>query len=218
MSAAGRARRARPAPASRRAGALAAAAVGLVAAACSSGPSAAPTTTTSVPGRSTTTSVPARSTTTSPSTTSTTAAGRAPTCQPSGLTFSTQFGSGAAGQLEELVVMENTSGVPCSLFGYPGLQLYDSSGAPIPTNVVRGGVTFGTAAANQPAALVTLSPGSSGAFTIHYSDVPVGNESSCPTSASAHITPPNDFSSASVALSIDPCGGGTVHVSPVYPS
>jgi hypothetical protein len=112
--------------------------------------------------------------------------------------------------------MTNTSPSSCSLFGYPGMQLYDSTGSAIPTMVVRGGVNFATPAANAPAAKVTLAPNQSAQFTLHYSDVPVGNESSCPNSSTARVTPPNDMTSATVALSIAPCSGGTVHVSPVY--
>jgi hypothetical protein len=102
------------------------------------------------------------------------------------------------------------------MFGYAGMQLYDSGGMALPTNVVRGGAQFATAAANNPPAALTLAPNGTARFTLRYSDVPVGNEMSCPTSATAHVTPPNDFSSATVALAIAPCGGGTVHVSPVY--
>jgi hypothetical protein len=112
--------------------------------------------------------------------------------------------------------MTNTSGKPCSLFGYPGMQLYDSGGTAIPTMVVRGGVTFGTAAANAPATRVNLAANGTAEFTLRYSDVPVGNETSCPTSATAHITPPGNYGSATVALAIAPCSSGTVHVSPVY--
>ena len=56
-----------------------------------------------------------------------------------------------------------------------------------------------------------------GAFSLSYSDVPVGTETSCPTSISAQITPPGNYQSATLPLQMDPCGGGTVHVSPVYP-
>jgi hypothetical protein len=123
--------------------------------------------------------------------------------------------NGAAGTIEDTVTLTNTSGAPCSLSGYPGMQLYDSSGTAIPTMVVRGGVHFAPAAANAPAAKVTLAPNQAAQFVLHYSDVPSGNETSCPNSATARITPPNDMTSASVALAIAPCGG-VVHVSPVY--
>lgn len=114
--------------------------------------------------------------------------------------------------------MRNTGTAACTLFGYPGMELYDSTQTAIPTNVVRGMQTFGVAAANAPAATVELAPGASASFTLHYSDVPVGDETSCPLSATAQVTPPNDLASTTIPLQIDPCDGGTVHVSPVYAS
>jgi hypothetical protein len=186
-------------------------AVAVLFAACSSSPSntaSTGSTTSTTATHHTTSSTTANSTTSSTTATET-------TCQSSGLSFSIGQGNGAAGTIEEPVIMTNTSGSACTLSGYPGMQLYDAAGA-IPTNVVRGGVTFGTAAANGPVATVTLAPNGTAQFTLHYSDVPVDNESSCPTSTTAHITPPNDLASATVPLAIAPCGMGTVHVSPVY--
>ena len=101
--------------------------------------------------------------------------------------------------------------------GYPGMQLLDASGSALPTNVVRGGLSDGAPAASAGApTLVTLAPRQVGTFAMQYEDVPVGTETSCPTSAKAEITPPNDTASAVVTLQIEPCGGGTVHVSPVF--
>jgi hypothetical protein len=125
-------------------------------------------------------------------------------------------GNGGAGTLEVPITFTNTGSTTCSLFGYPGMQLKNSAGTNIPTTVVRGGVTFGTPAANASPSRVTLGKGQQAQFTVHYSDVPVGNETSCPTSASALVTPPNDYSQLTVALQIGPCNNGTVHVSPVY--
>jgi hypothetical protein len=65
---------------------------------------------------------------------------------------------------------------------------------------------------------VTLSTGQSVYFNIGYSDVPVGNETSCPSSASLEITPPNDTDHLVVAAVLAPCGGGTMVVSPVFAS
>jgi len=126
-------------------------------------------------------------------------------------------GNGAAGTIELTVSMANTSSQPCSLNGYPGMQLLNASGAALPTNVIRGGGPgFLAPAANQPPALVTLAPGGHAAFSLSYSDVPVGNETSCPSSAKAQVTPPNDFGHLVVTMQTDACGGGTIHVSPVY--
>jgi hypothetical protein len=220
-----------PSPAARGAGrplargALAVAAValaGLVLAACSSSPTSGTGSTTTTTGRSTTTT--GRSTTTSggatttaPSTTtSTTGHPGVATCLASQLSIVPQQGSGAAGTIAGTVSMTNTSSTTCTLYGYPGMQLLDAQGGDIPTTVVRGGVNGGPAAASSPPSLVTLAPGQAAAFAMQYEDVPVGNETSCPTSARAEITPPNDTTPAVVALAISPCDNGTVHVSPVF--
>jgi hypothetical protein len=188
--------------------------VGL-AAGCSSGGSAAPTTSSTARPATTTSTTHATTTTAPPATTTTTAT--TAMCQSTQLSVSPMQGSGAAGTIEMSVVLTNRGSSTCSLFGYPGMQLLDASGANLPTNVIRGGgPLFPVAAANQAPKTVLIAPGASGSFGLSYSDVPVGNETSCPTSANAEITPPGNTSSVTVALAIAPCGGGTVHVSPVY--
>ena len=125
--------------------------------------------------------------------------------------------SGGAGTIEMQVTMVNISGATCTMKGYPGMQLLSASGSPITTTVIRGGgPAFPTAGANALPALVSLAPQQVAAFDFSYSDVPVGTETTCPTSAQAEVTPPNDTAYAVIRLQIAPCGGGTIHVSPVY--
>jgi Protein of unknown function (DUF4232) len=193
--------------------ALVVGAAGLLASACSSGGSSTPTTSGSTTTTGATTSTTS-STTTSSSTTTTSSTSS--TCQPSQLSMAVGQGSGAAGTIAESIVMTNTSTTTCTMFGYPGMQLLDANGNALPTNVVRGGATFLSAAANQSPSTVTLAPGKVASFGLVYSDVPVGTQTSCPTSAKSEITPPNDTAFAVIALAISPCNGGTVHVSPVY--
>ncbi len=189
---------------------------GLVVASCSSPGNSASSSTTSTAGSSTSTSSSSGSTTTSASSTTTTAAGLT-TCQSTQLSGAVGQSNGGAGTIETTVTFTNTSSGTCTLKGYPGMQLLAASGAALPTNVVRGGGPgFLGAAANQPAALVTLGPGQTATFSLSYEDVPVGTETSCPTSAKAQVTPPNDTGFLVVGLQADACGGGTIHVSPVY--
>ncbi|HEY3941003.1 MAG TPA: DUF4232 domain-containing protein [Acidimicrobiales bacterium] len=190
-----------------------------VVAGCSSGPgSAGGTTSTSRPPATTTTPTSPTTATTATTTPTSTSAGVAG-CQVAQLDVVPQEGSGAAGTIELSVELTNHSTTSCSLFGYPGMQLLDASGNDLPTDVIRGGgPPFPVAAANQGPTTVVLGAGQSAAFSLSYSDVPVGGETSCPTSAHALVTPPGDLTSATVALTIAPCGGGTVHVSPVYAS
>jgi hypothetical protein len=65
---------------------------------------------------------------------------------------------------------------------------------------------------------VTLAMGESVYFNVGYSDVPVGQETSCPTSASVEVTPPNAYDHLVLPVRMAPCGGGTLVVSPVFPS
>ena len=192
----------------------------LVLAGCSSGSPSVSSTTTTTTSRSTSTSTPTSTSSQSSSTTggptTTTVAGVA-TCQPGQLTITAGMGNGAAGTISLTVTMVNKGPGTCTMNGYPGMQLLDASGASLPTNVVRGGgVDFLNPAASQPPSLVTLAPGQQASFSLSYEDVPVGSETSCPTSAKAEVTPPNDTASAVVAFQASPCGGGTIHVSPVY--
>jgi hypothetical protein len=188
---------------------------GLLAACSSSTPSAGPTTTLSTTTTSTSAPSGGGSTTAPGSSTTTTAAST--NCQPAQLSGSVAAPSGAAGQIEESIVLQNTSSTTCTLSGYPGMQLYDGAGAAIPTTVIRGGETFLVPAANQPPGVVDVSPGAAADFRLRYEDVPVGGETSCPTSATALVTPPNDVHGLTMDLAVAPCGNGTVHVSPVYP-
>jgi hypothetical protein len=111
------------------------------------------------------------------------------------------------------VGLRSTATTPCILGGYPGLQMLGPGGATLPTNVVRKGNYSFTSMAPTT---VTLSSGQSAYFNIGYSDVPVGNETSCPTSASLEVTPPNATDHLVVTATLTPCGGGTLVVSPVF--
>jgi Protein of unknown function (DUF4232) len=171
-----------------------------------------PTTTSGGHGESTTTTTSGGGNTTS------TSAASSSTCKSTQLVASVGQGNGGAGTIYQTINFTNTGTTPCTLMGYPGMQLYSSGGATIPTTVVRGlGANPGTTpAAGAAPALVTLAPKVAAQFTLRYEDVPVGNETSCPMSATAAVTPPNLFSSLTVALAIAPCNNGTVNVSPVY--
>lgn len=203
---------------------------GVVLAACSSGATSAsrstttsttthPSTTSTTTHRSTTTTSGGTTSTSTTSAASTTTGAALATCLATQLSLQPHQGGGAAGTISLTVSMTNTSSTTCTLEGYPGMQLLSAQGTPIPTTVVRGGLAGDLSAEGaKPPSLVTLSPGQVATFALQYEDVPVGNETTCPTSAKAEITPPNDTAPAVVALVVSPCNGGTVHVSPVYPA
>lgn len=207
-------------PPGRRRWPMAVGAVALAAllAGCSSGPPSASRTSTRHTRSTSTTHQSTTTTTTTAPTSTTTTTTTAPTtlCQPSQLQMAVVGGTGAAGTVTTTVGMTNTSSAACTMRGYPGMQLLNSSGAPIPTTVLRGGAQFPSAAANAAPALVTLAAGASARFSIQWSDVPVGGETTCPASTKSEVTPPTDTAYGVMTLSIAPCDHGTVHVSPVY--
>lgn len=134
------------------------------------------------------------------------------------LSASAGQGEAAAGTIFLTVNFTNHSQKICTLFGYPGIQLFGANSLAIPTDVIRG---LGTQDGGNPNAglepsLITLVPGKIAQFTLRFEDVPIGNETQCPESALAHITAPNDQVALTVPLKIAPCGGGTIYVSPVY--
>ena len=121
--------------------------------------------------------------------------------------------SGGAGTIEFTVALQSTSATPCVLTGYPGLQMLGPTGTGLPTQVVRkGGYSF----TSMAPVTVTLTDGQSAYFNIGYSDVPVGAETSCPSSTSLEVTPPDATDHLVVPAVLSPCGGGTLVVSPVF--
>jgi hypothetical protein len=182
-----------------------------LAAGCSSNPNPA----SSNPPRSTTTTH--HGPTSTPPTSSSTSSTSSDLCQPSQLQFSVGQSSGAAGTIEVSINLLNISSASCQLDGYPGMQLLNAAGSAIATMVIfGGGPQFPVAAANAPPTLVILAPQQTAAFSLSYNEIPSGTETTCPTSAKAEVTPPNDTAFAVVDLMADPCSGGTIHVSPIY--
>ena len=180
--------------------------------ACSSNSSAPTTSGSPTTGRSTTTGA-APSTSTISNGSTTTAATGPVRCATAALSGSVVGGSGAAGTIETTVALRSTATTPCALGGYPGLQMLAASGATLPTTVVRKGSYSFTSMAPTT---VTLAPGQAAYVNIGYSDVPVGTETTCPTSASVQVTPPNAVDHLVMAAALGPCGGGTLVVSPVF--
>ncbi len=180
--------------------------------ACTSGSSTPTTTGGPPPTTSGSTTTGAVTPTSSSASTTSTAAGPV-RCATTALSGSVVGSSGAAGTIETTVALKSTASSPCTLGGYPGMQMLSASGSPLPTTVVRKGSYSFTAMA---ATTVTVGPGQAAYFNIGYSDVPVGSETTCPTSASVQVTPPNATDHLVMTAALAPCGGGTLVVSPVF--
>jgi hypothetical protein len=181
----------------------------VVLAACSSSPSKpkkVTTTTRAATSTTSTTSVPTTTTTTAASTTTSTAS---TTSACTHITASPGQGQGAAGTITGLVTVTNAGTAACTVNGYPTVALFSGSGAPLPVTMVNGLTVTVSSAANAPSATAQ--------FAYQYSDVPVGSETSCPTSESASVSMPgSSTASPTFQLAIGPCGSGTIKVSPVY--
>ena len=100
------------------------------------------------------------------------------------------------------------------------IALFSGSGAPITITMVNGLSVDVSTAANAAPSTVTLAPSGTAQFAYQFSDVPVGNETSCPTSESGHG---HDAGLDGRRLrpsrcQLDPCGNGTIRVSPIYAS
>ncbi len=129
--------------------------------------------------------------------------------------------NGAAGSVGYTDDFENVSNATCTLYGYPGLQMLNASGLPIPTDVIRA---TSVTVPYVPEKLVTLAPGARADFSMGFAASTGYGGAQCPTSTRVEFTAPNDFQSLTVTLAIRPYGGpdiaqvhcGEIHVSPVY--
>ncbi len=186
----------------------------VVLAACSS-PSTPKATTSTTTHRAATTSTPSSTTTTTTAPPTTTTSVGTTACNQ--VTATAGQSQGAAGTITGVVTVTNAGSVPCTADGYPKIALFSGSGAPLTVTVVNGlSVTLSPPANAGPSA-VTVAPSSTAQFAYQFSDVPVGAETSCPTSEMATVTMPlGTAASPTFALAIDPCNNGTIRVSPVY--
>ena len=186
----------------------------------SSSTATSPTTAGPTPSRATTaSSAPAA---TGPSTTPTTAAtASVHGCTAAQLSIQVGAPNGAAGSVGYTNDFKNISATTCTLYGYPGLQMLNSSGQPIATDVIRG---TSVTVPSVPEKLITLVPGARADFDMGFASATGYGNAKCPTSARVEFTAPNDFQSLTVALAIQPYGGpstaqlhcGQITVSPVY--
>jgi hypothetical protein len=97
------------------------------------------------------------------------------------------------------------------------MGLYGSTGSPLTVTIVDGLSVDVSPQANAAPASVTMAPGAKAQFAYQYSDVPTGNETSCPSSAMASVTVPGaTAASPNFSLAIAPFNNGTIRVSPLY--
>jgi hypothetical protein len=133
-------------------------------------------------------------------------------CHNAGLDLSLLGVDAGAGNLVGTFRFTNTLDVDCTFFGYPGAQLLDDNGDPLPTTVVRGGGIFTN---NPPPSGVGVPARGAAIFRVHWGQVPVGNEPMCPMAGRLAVTPPDEFVALTLPIQIRACGGGHLDISAV---
>lgn len=128
-------------------------------------------------------------------------------CHTSMLSGNVQRGEPGAGQRYAELVLTNTSGETCTLYGYGGMQLIDENGDPLPTDVER--------TPSPGPEVVRLAPGDSASATLHWTAVPHQGEPTdgpCqPRPASAQVIPPDETDPLTVSWQFGPvCGFGSI--------
>lgn len=120
-----------------------------------------------------------------------------------------------AGNVYAELGLTNRTGAACYLYGYVGMALLDAGGNQLPTRVVRDtGSRFPWAHVG----LLTLSPGATSPFWMHWEQVPTGTETSCPSAAGLILTPPDETTQLRLDnFRITACSGGELDVSPMTP-
>lgn len=115
-------------------------------------------------------------------------------CAPNQLSGHLVPGSPGAGQRNATLVLSNTSGSTCTLFGYSGLSLIGADGHPLPTSVRRN--------ATPAPSLITVPPGQSASEELHWTAVNGPGEPDngpCePSATSLAVIPPDQYSAISV--------------------
>ena len=133
-------------------------------------------------------------------------------CRTADLTITIGQANGAAGTIIAPFNVINRGTGPCTLQGYFGLALIDSSGRPIGPAPARDSGAFGASPRVGPLVLV---PGAAARFYFHWSDVQ-GTTQACPAANRVELTAPDQYDHAFIpaqtvdGVNIAPCSpGGT---------
>src|SRR5690606_3731940 len=138
-----------------------------------------------------------------------------PRCAPAQLEGRMEPGDAGAGHRSATLVVTNTSGTACTLYGYGGAELHTASGVPIPTRLTRS--------LEPGPTLVRLLPGFSARKDMRWTVVPTGDEpvdEPCQVPASEiRVIPPDETSPFFVIWDLGPvCDGGRIDDSAYYPA
>ncbi len=180
--------------------------------ASSSSQSAAPTTTVTV---TTAPAAPGSASNSTPASTPSTPVTGPPACPTSSLRVKQGVSQGYAGGVYEVIDFTNTSGSPCTLYGYPGVSLV--SGPPY----TQIGLAAKRTAASAPVKQVTLAPGATANALLQIVDALNYPSASCgPTKATAlKVYPPNQTALVYLPSTSNGCANPVqiMYIGPVQP-
>ncbi|MFI7037108.1 DUF4232 domain-containing protein [Microbispora rosea] len=129
-------------------------------------------------------------------------------CRTTGLRARVGRQDPGAGNRYAPLVLTNTSGKTCWVYGFVGLVLIDGRGDVLRTRTRRESVT---------PRRVTLRPGASAHARLHWTVVPSGHETRCPASARLMIIPPDEVAHLEVPFSATVCDDGRIDARPMAP-
>ena len=136
-----------------------------------------------------------------------------PECRAAGLALRFLGQQGATGHGELGFAVRNTGSARCRIFGYPGVQFLDASGAGLPTRSQRVSDDF---VGPVPPVEIVLAPGASASFRLvvtHGNASPAG----CTIARGLQVYPPDDTATLTTAIPEGASECGTATVSPMRP-
>jgi hypothetical protein len=159
----------------------------------------------SVSAASTPTSTVGQASSSAPATHTSAAPAGAAACSSSNLRISVAAAGAGAGTDFTVIDFTNSGGAPCTLYGFPGVSLTNSSGAQI-----------GAAATRNPSrasTLVTLAPGAKASAELGVANAENYPAATCKpaTSAQMKVFPPNQTQAIGVAFTTMGCAVSSTH-------
>ncbi|MEU9834100.1 DUF4232 domain-containing protein [Streptosporangium sp. NPDC048047] len=113
-----------------------------------------------------------------------------------------------AGQRYAPLVLTNRFSGTCRVYGFPGLVMIDRGGDALRTRPRRENV--------RPQG-VTLRPGASAHFRMHWTEVPSGRETTCPAAARLMVIPPDETAYLTIPFTARVCDDGRIDLTPAAP-
>ncbi|GAB3888963.1 hypothetical protein GCM10027612_30440 [Microbispora bryophytorum subsp. camponoti] len=147
-------------------------------------------------------------TTTTQTTTTQSAGAASQRCRTTGLRARVGRQDPGAGNRYAPLVLTNTSGKTCWVYGFVGLVLIDGRGDVLRTRTRRESVTPHR---------VSLRPGASAHARLHWTVVPSGHETRCPSAARLMIIPPDEVAHLEVPFTATVCDDGRIDARPMAP-